>query len=177
MSICKNAIIRSITSVFVVLFLTAWVSCAHAEAKIKPDRVHLLTGIPSPCISIEMSNATVVLSISDLERLANATPSSWTTESESLAMIDGGRAKEILASTSGSIDTHACLVSSGNISGGSYLIAHMLEKGEVAVLNKMTGVLVPEITVKKTNNGSAGFIEFYLPESSKSFLILILWMS
>lgn len=117
MSICKDAV-RPITSVLVVLFLTAWVSCAHAEVKMKPDRIRLLTDIPSPCISIDMHNATVVLSISDLKRLANATPHSWTTTPERLAMIDGDRAKEILASVSGSIDTHACLISSGKISDG-----------------------------------------------------------
>lgn len=110
--------------------------------------VRLPSRFDGPCIAVQLENGTVNLSRAELEGILNATPATWQTEAERLALVRGKRAGRLISALTSSTTADGCgIAMATNLADEGYLMLELLEEGHAVVRTK-EGMLVPEIQVR-----------------------------
>jgi hypothetical protein len=145
-------------------------------------QVTLLSSPPSPCVSVSFEAGHILLSRTELESLASATPKDWRTEPERLALIAGGRAKNLLSSLTTSLDEFSCLPVAKQSRDALYLVADLLKQGKATVISRKTHKAIPTIAIHYFGQVCGalcghGEISFILPEESRLLFSIGWWVS
>lgn len=90
------------------------------------------------CVSLAMHRATLLISRSLLEQLKRAGTASGTTRPERKDLLRGGRAQLLLSALSETSDEFGCLRSQPDESDYVYLVAELLNAGQLSVVDTAT---------------------------------------
>jgi hypothetical protein len=164
----------------ILLSMVAMVAAAAVYAQdrttIAPDgtrvttqTVHLLTDMPTACVSLPASHAaaTIVLSRDELDRLAAPHMPEEDAGLKRLDLLAESRAREFLKTLGKDHDANGCVPVRGKVSMETgFLIGWLLEHGHALVITRRLRLPEPVIIVRHTDTRLFGYEDFLLTDDS-----------
>lgn len=143
----------------------------------------LPAAVAHPCIAVRTAEVSILLDRSALERAAAATPGRWTNERERQALIQGGRAKALLAQARGPADATGCVrVEATRLADAAHLVVELLEAGDASVVAHGVTTSDRNITVRYSGTRAGptagrGEIRFLRGDPRRTFFVVEWWAS
>lgn len=133
--------------------------------RVTSQMVHLAEAVPVPCVAVaaQRTEATIVLSRTELEGLAAVRTRVDNSEPARLAFITGDRARALLKQIGPARDAHGCQVVQGTVPlDPGFLVGKLLEQGHATVFTKRLNLPEPVVEVRHVDTELNGREEFRL---------------
>lgn len=169
---------------FVVTMVGAWTSAA-AQAWPPPAgkpidvsrNVHLLDAPPTPCVSIQLDKATVLLSHSELLQQARDNSPSAQNEEARTAVLERLSAKSLLERLADAKDSFGCTsLREAPTADDQRTAGALLERRRAYVVSRATNARVSEVKIRYLADEIQGNILFYQPSEKGPALALSWWV-
>lgn len=171
--------------VFAVTVIGSWTSAAAAQAWPPPAgkpvdvsrTVRLLDAPPTPCVSIQLDKATVLLSRSELLAQARESSPSAQDEEARTAVLERLSANRLLQRLTDAKDSFGCAsLREAPIADDQRTAGAFLERGRAYVALKTTNAPVSEVKIRYLADDIQGNVMFYLPSEKGLFFALSWWV-
>lgn len=183
-SLCRRTLFAMVPMLASTLLLAAPVDRPASGTDVDETRtVTQRSGPPPDCLSITLSGVTVLLDRQELARKAAVRSSSWTTETERLALIEGQRASALLSAATTVKGENGCTQINGALDGeaqATVLAALEGSSATVFVDGSKAPIAAVAIRYLGTRCGPVcgrGHIMVYVPGQSRPFLVQDWWVS
>lgn len=183
-SLCRRTLFAMVPMLASTLLLAAPVDRPASGSDV--DETRTVTQRPQPpldCLSIRLSGVTVLLDRQELARKAAVQSSSWTTEAERLALIEGKRASALLSAAATGKGENGCTQINGALDGEAQaVVLAALESGASTVLaddskHPIAAVAIRYLGTRCGPLCGRGHIMVYVPGQSRPFLVQDWWVS
>ena len=139
--------------------------------------VRLLDAPPTPCVSIPLNTATILLPHAELLQQAREKPSSMQGEEARAVLLERLAARGLLQGLADATDASGCTSLRGApVADDLRTAGDFLQRGHAYVLSKTTRAPAAQMEVRYLAHDFRGDILFYLPDEKRPFLALSWWV-